>query len=278
MSGAVLPWPFNGAERLFRVAPPAVAADGSTTTEMTTGPWVTGQDGKPLRGALCVLFDVGVGSASLAARPDEALTATSTEISVDFCADPPSDGQTAVCRARPLHIGQSSGLAGGEVRSSDGDLLGIATQRQRFITARADRVCLPEVVVPEVERRSLPDILGAHVVPGPPVALRFPGSSDLRNSTGSVHGGVLLCGAEMAAAAADPRAELVTSSIRICYLRAVPAADDLEFVTREIRRGRTQSVIAVEVRDARGKPAVTSTVMRETRDRQGGNHGRLDLA
>jgi acyl-coenzyme A thioesterase PaaI-like protein len=93
-----------------------------------------------------------------------------------------------------------------------------------------------------------------------------------------VHGGVLLCGAEMAAAAADPRAELVTSSIRICYLRAVPAADDLEFVTREIRRGRTQSVIAVEVRDARGKPAVTSTVMRETRDRQGGNHGRLDLA
>jgi uncharacterized protein (TIGR00369 family) len=91
-------------------------------------------------------------------------------------------------------------------------------------------------------------------------------SRALCNDNGTVHGGILLCAAETAAAGLADRSQREwTSSLRINYLRPLPPDDEVTFTAEIVHRGRSIAVYQVTGRGSAGRPAV---VMMVTRTRQ----------
>jgi len=260
-AGIVLPAVFTGAERVFHMAPTELAADGATTTTMMTGPWMLDRAGVPVRGGLGVLIDVGVGSAVLAARPEPDSWGVTTEISVDFCTGPPADGSRVMATARPVQIGRRGGLGAGELRSEDGQLIAIGSQRQRYLARATPPPATPGPARPP-GGSTLPDLLGLEFRDHS--ALRLPGCPELGNVSGVLHGGVVLCCAEVAATSAVGQPGFTTSSVRVTYLRPVRLVGDIRFVPQVLNLSRSVATVQVRVTRPDGKLAAIATVVRES--------------
>lgn len=262
---APLPFFVGGAERAFRVDAGRRLADGRVEVTMRTGPWMVGPDGRPSLGGLGVLIDDTVGYAVVLDRP-AGHWATSQEIHVETVGTPPTDGSLLTGHATVTSRDTGSGLASGEIIDARGNLVAVITQRLRFIPGT------PGDPAPGSDRstdRPTEDgdvlaQLGAVTEDTPAGArLTVPLAASARNPMGTLHGGILLCGSELSGLRAlsdDEREALVTSSVKINYLRPGPVSGDIVFEAQRIHRGRSVGVAEVVTRTPEGKLCTRATV------------------
>ncbi|MDX6251989.1 MAG: hypothetical protein QOF10_5349 [Kribbellaceae bacterium] len=246
----------GGPERLFRidsVAPGRTSVTGS----MTTGPWSAGPDGQPCAGSLGVLVDNVLGYAIQARRPEHRWS-VSTEISIDFLADFPTDGSPLYAEGRVLQIDAIGGMASGQVIDSTGRVIAHCRQRGRFvpqspgITAATSNNHLPTV--------DTATIIGVPAGETPDLSLEV--TAELGNPLGNLHGGVSLCASELAGIAAlrSSNQALVTASIHVAYVRPAPVGTHLLFSPTVLHRGRTFALVQVVSTNETGKPCTIATI------------------
>jgi len=248
---------------------------GATRGEMASGPWMAGPDGSPSSAALGVLIDDTLGRAASARRPS-ALWPVTTELSVDYTAPPPSDGQVLRSTCSVVAVQPMGVLVSGAVRDAAGDTLAVTSLRSRFTPAVPKNVAdlfapdgsalapMPEVPdAPEPPyRESLIGMLGATLeVAGDTASLRVPGRDILTNASGVMHGGIALCAAQLAASPwLSPEDGMTLASVRICYLRALDIGGDTEFAARVVHGGRSFRLVEVVSYGPSGKPGTVATV------------------
>ncbi|WP_344112956.1 PaaI family thioesterase [Kribbella alba] len=246
----------GGPERLFRidsVAPGRTSVTGS----MTTGPWSAGPDGRPCAGSLGVLVDNVLGYAIQTRRPEHSWS-VSTEISIDFLADFPTDGSPLYAEGRVLQLDAIGGMASGQVIDSTGRVIAHSRQRGRFVTQS------PGVSAATSKHRLLAadtaTVIGIPACAMPDLPLEV--TAELGNPLGNLHGGVSLCASELAGIAAlrSSNQALVTASIHVAYVRPVPVGTHLVFSPSVLHRGRTFALAQVVSTNETGKPCTIATI------------------
>jgi uncharacterized protein (TIGR00369 family) len=246
---------------MFRVAP-ITAAAGIYRASMGTGSWTMGPDGQPCAGSAGVLADVALGYPVVAVG-GASRWAVSIELTVDFCAPLPQDGQPLRSESSVIALSPSGGLTQGRFTGADGSLVAVGKQRMRFTPADGDG--LPAVEPPggsPPEADALGQ-LGAALTRTPTGAtLVLPGSGTLVNPMGNLHGGIMFCASELAGHAAVQSGDypLTTASVTITYLRPGPATGPTVFEASTVYRGRTLAVAQVTSRNAAGKICTLATV------------------
>ena len=229
-----------GPESLFRVG--RVRAEGDVVRgSMPVGPWLAGPDGRPMLGSLGVLVDNVLGYAIIASRPPDHWS-VSTEISLDLLEPLPLDGSTVHASAHVIHADATGGFAVGEVIGDDGRLLATCRQRGRFVRSGPD----PQPIAFDLpgDVADLRRLLGAtRRTDGLDVEV----TRVLENPMHNLHGGITLSLTELAAAEAldDGGPPLVTGSIHVTYVRAVPGGTTLAVDARVEHRGRSLASIEV---------------------------------
>jgi uncharacterized protein (TIGR00369 family) len=254
--------PPGRAEALFGVGAARADAQG-VRLEMRTGDWMRGPDGAPCAGSLGVFLDDLLGNALLAGCP-AGYWPVSTELSADLGAPPPADGSLLTGRSQAVSLEPGGGLGQGTVTAGSGRAVASATARVRYLPAPRG---LPAPLSPGrdqvVVASSALELLGA--VAGCEAGraeLTVPGSADFENPMGNTHGGILLCAAEIAGSLAlqgDGR-PLRTASMRMIYVRPVPAGLPLRFTAQVLHRGRTLGTAQVTARAGGGKPCAHATI------------------
>lgn len=244
----------RGPEALFGIDQLTLSG-GASSGSMTSGSWVTGP------GDLAVLVDDVLGYAILARRPDRCWS-VSTEIGIDVIAPIPTDGQLLHARASLEHADERGGLAVGEVRTADGDLIARGRQRGRFVpgsplllgTGGHDPVLVDEPTGIAGRLLGVPSATQCFDLVVEPV---------LGNPLGNLHGGVSLAASELVASSVTTSADLpalTTASIHVTYVRPVPVGSVLRLEAEVVSRGRTLAVVRVVGRDERGKPCTVAHV------------------
>lgn len=264
-AGAEVPFLIGGPESAFRVAP--VSSHGEVYRgTMDTGSWVIGPDGLPSFGSLGVLIDDVLGYPVVHSRPADHW-ATSTEISVDFCAPVPADGSRLQAESRVVCLSASGGLAQARVLDATGAIIAVGKQRLRFIqgTPAALTAEGASQEAPAWGHREAPALeqLGAAIAPTSGGAiLTLPVGPAASNPMGTLHGGIMFCASEMAGHAAVQRAgfPLATASVSIAYLRPGPVVGQVTFEAVTLHRGRTLAVAQVVSRTAADKTCTFATV------------------
>ena len=260
---SVVTTPPGRPEALFRVG--AARPDGEgIREEMRTGPWLRGWDAAPCARSLGVFLDDLTGNALLAGRPAD-YWPVSTELSIDLSAPPPLDGSLLTGWSRAVSLDPGGGLGQGTVTNSLGRTVATATARARYLPAPRS---LPSPLAPVGEGElptagSTMDLLGATARrEAGMLVLTLPGSASFANPMGNTHGGVLLCAAEIAGSLALHAGDrpLRTSSIRMIYVRPVPAGGTVTFTAEVLHRGRTLGAAQVIARDAGGKTCAVTTI------------------
>ncbi len=220
------------AETRFRVQPPAHGDDG-TRVRMRTGPWLAGPGGVMTVGSLGVVVDDAIGSTILRARLGDQHSVTS-QLSLEILVPPPWPGPELTAHATLLGRDTVGGLAAATVFDGEGRVVAVATGYvpadilppggMRPPLPPADHGSLFETLdlapasagaIPEQASPAAGD--AASEAGGP--ALVLPSGPGMQNPHNTVHGGVLLCGSELAVALADPDGPPHTTSIRISFLR-----------------------------------------------------------
>ncbi|MGW0025355.1 PaaI family thioesterase [Rhodococcus sp. NPDC003383] len=251
----------TGAERLFRVAD-VTGDDTHGYTEMVTGPWLGDELGRPCRGTLGVVMDDVMGHLVSGMTP-EGFWAVSTEIHLDFVADPPTDGSVLRAESWVLGRGAQTGLAGGRVVDEQGRLIACGSTRLQTVPL-ADPPGAPAISLDDLDSRlgagSIIDLLGAEHAWGAS-GIEFGPSPMLANPMGNIHGGVLLCASEITGSAALPiDAGFRTTSIHISYLRPCPSDAPVTFAPKIVHRGRSLGIVEVSSRNTAGKTCTTATI------------------
>lgn len=262
--------PPGGPEALFRIGPPA-REDGVFRQTMVTGPWMLGADARPCTGSLAVLMDDVLGQPIVAARPD-GYWPVSTELSIDLTGRLPCDGTVLHGESSLVAGGLGGGLSQSLIVDDGGRTVATGTSRGRYLPIRPGTAASPPGAADAAETGTMaaaPDstmsLLGASIVDlDENAAIVIPGDPVFANPLGNVHGGILLCASEMAASLALRSAghPLETASIRVTYLRPVPAAGEVIFSTEVLYRGRTLGVAQVISRGESGKPCTVATITR----------------
>lgn len=267
------------AETRFRVQPPAHGDDG-TRVRMRTGPWLAGPGGVMTVGSLGVVVDDAIGSTILRARLGDQHSVTS-QLSLEIVVPPPWPGPELTAHATLLGRDTVGGLAAATVFDGEGRVVAVATGRCRYVPADilppggmrpplppADHGSLFETLdlapasagaIPEQASPAAGD--AASEACGP--ALVLPSGPGMQNPHNTVHGGVLLCGSELAVALADPDGPPHTTSIRISFLRPGDSNHPVTFTTRAVHRGRSLAVYEVSAGGPAGRPYTVATVIRE---------------
>ncbi|QNG38550.1 PaaI family thioesterase [Geodermatophilaceae bacterium NBWT11] len=231
---------------------------------MRTGRWTTTPDGSPCAGSLGVVVDDVLGSCVLMSRPAGSWS-VSTEITVELVADVPGDGAVLTVAGRVVGRDSSGGLARGEVRDGEGRSVAVATQRQRFVpgdpSAVAAAVPVP-AAADDPDRDALAAIGGRLHRHGEDGELVLPGSTDLANPAGNLHGGISLLASELVAGAVLGDPSFVTSSVHIVYLRPLSVSAETTFGSELVHRGRTLGMVRVVGRNAAGRVCTMATVTR----------------
>lgn len=297
------------AETRLRVG--SVSWDEGARVPMRTGPWMLGLDGEQTVAALGVMIDDAAGMEVHRHRPPGAGSVTA-ELSVDVVVPPPWPGPELIARARLLGAGEADGTARCEVTAATGQVVAVATGRFRFVAAVGVVPPGSEgEPIPPAEHRDILDVLGIadladalRLRPAADLALTaaarhtagshspdgsvsdtgagiantvarlvVPPSPTWGNDGGSVHGGVLFAGSELAAAAlahetveaagAEPgQAAEQTTSIRMNFLRPAVLAEPLMFTASTCHRGRAVAVYRVTSHGPAGKPYTIATITR----------------
>lgn len=251
----------TGAERLFRVAD-VTGDDTHGYTEMVTGPWLADKFGRACRGTLGVVMDDVMGHLVNGMTP-EGFWAVSTEIHLDFVADPPVDGSVLRAESWVLGRGSRTGLAGGRVVDAQGRLIACGSTRLQTVPLTdppGAPAVSPDDLDSRVRARSIVELLGAEHACGAS-GIEFGPSPTLANPMGNIHGGVLLCASEIAGSAALAiDADFRTTSIHISYLRPCPSDEPVTFAPKVVHRGRSLGIVEVSSRNAAGKTCTAATI------------------
>jgi uncharacterized protein (TIGR00369 family) len=192
-------------------------------------------------GSLGVLIDNVLGYAIIARRPPGHWS-VSTEISMDLLEPLPLDGSRLHASAQVVHADATGGFAVGEVLDDDGRLLAVCRQRGRFVRSGPDpdpvAFDLPEDVA------CLQHLLGAT---RRTTGLEVEVTGVLENPMHNLHGGITLSLADLAASHAldDGGPTLVTGSIHVTYVRAVPGGTTVSVDAEVQHRGRSLGSVEV---------------------------------
>ena len=236
--------PYGGPERLFGLHPVQAEQDGSRV-EMPSGPWLLGEGGAPAAGSLGVLLDVGLGQSVVSCCAENQFSVT-TEISIDLCAQVPVDGTSVRVESRLVSRDGAGGLAAGTVIDGNGRTIGIGSTWHRFsagvpLTGEGEQE--PEPSSP-TSAGSLSELLDVRSSPGGTVSL--PPADRFANPGGVLHGGILVCAADMAARSAVQSPDLHVAGIRLSYLR--PGIGTVTVVPSVRHAGRALAIVDVEAR------------------------------
>jgi acyl-coenzyme A thioesterase PaaI-like protein len=262
---------YSEPEALFRVGP-LLGEDDRADGKMLTGEWLRNAAGRPSRGSMFVLIDDVFGVAAMGHRPAERWAVT-TEISVDFLSDPPSDGRTLSANAAELADDANGSLSRGSVFDPRGALLATGTLRVRYTDALPKQLQdESHLMLPHFERESpgatgtVEDLLGARFEDDHRMVLAP--STLLSNSMGPLHGGILGCASELlgitVARHTDPG--FVTTSVRVAFVRPGPSETAVAFTAVKKHAGRTLQVIEVTSWNPAGKPCSIATVLAQVEE------------
>jgi uncharacterized protein (TIGR00369 family) len=239
-------------------------ADGATRLSMRIGDWTRGPDGKPSGAAIGVLVDDMLGFSSVPARPARTWP-VSTEISIDFVNDPPTGDGLVWAQGRLVAVRGMTALMSGTVSDEAGNLLAVASMRNRFIPSEPDLAAYGDGAGQPAapDHDSLFDLLDAAPSTGGDgtATLTVPPNPEFGNPLGVLHGGVALCASHLVGGLAlAPEGQLCVASIRIAYLRPISVSALMEFVATAVHRGSRFGVAEVVIHDMAGKPCVVATV------------------
>jgi len=262
----------GGSEWLFDIGV-TFEENGLAHGTMGAGPWVVGPDGAPNAAALGVLIDDTLTLAAVLRRPPSTWLVT-TEVSVDYVAPLPLDGQTITSRGEVVASDSGGALSTGTIQDASGRDLALMSLRSRYvggIPGVTDSVIPdgppPEApqkpVHPDPERKSLLSMLDASLEPDEDkVTLRMTGDPLLSNLRGTLHGGIALCASQLAASYYLPAEEgMSIASTRITYLRGLDlTGGPIEFTARPVHHGRSFRLIEVTSYSAPGKPATIAMI------------------
>jgi uncharacterized protein (TIGR00369 family) len=250
-----------GAEMLVRVRPGASTAERAGLT-VGAGPWLRDPVARYVRGALAVPLDDVTGHL-VASRAPTGRWPVSLGIRIDFLADPPVSGPPMEVTGELIAQDEFGGTTRGTVTDSDGRILALVVQRSHLVPI-AEPPAAQQFPAPP-DDMCVRDALG--IREQEPGTLVMPPTVFAANGMGNVHGGVLICGAELAAMSATGAAgETRTTSIDIAYIRPGDAAGTTTFRARVVHRGRSLAVVRVTAVNASNKPcAVATVVLQEVR-------------
>jgi uncharacterized protein (TIGR00369 family) len=255
----------GGPERAFRIGPLAMA-DGTVTSSMPLGPWLSGPAGGPPGSVLGVLVDDVLGCALMRERRP-GLWSVSSEISVDLCRPVPAGGGVLAAEGRLMYSDDSGGLASGSVVDDAGRLIAMCRQHGRWVSAQPDAPPAERPAPSESPGPSAPAVLTELLGVRPRAAdggarLTVAVTADLANPLGNLHGGITLWVSDLVAQAAFAAAggPTRTTSVHVAYPRPMPLGTTVRFEGQVIHRGRTFGVARVTVLNAAGKPCAVATV------------------
>ncbi|MEV0110049.1 acyl-CoA thioesterase domain-containing protein [Nocardia sp. NPDC050799] len=254
----------GGAEALVRVGPVTVTPTGAQLT-VESGPWLRDPVTGCSRGALGVPLDDVTGFLVAAAAPPGRWP-VSLGIRLDLLADPPLDGSPLTVRGELAGLDERGGTTRGTVTDARGGLLALVVQRSHLVTV--DEAPSGATPAPPPPDAGIPlrEALGFRAAE--PGVLELPPSVFTANGMGNVHGGILICGTEFAAASAlDAAGELRTTSIDITYVRPADAHGATTFRSRVLHRGRSLAVVQVTALNSANKPCAIATALLQDRMR-----------
>jgi uncharacterized protein (TIGR00369 family) len=129
-AGTGTPFLIGGPERMFRVSPVTTVGDVFHAS-MATGSWTAGPDGQPCAGSVGVLADVALGYPVVAVAAD-GRWAISIELTLDFCAPVPQNGQPLRSESTVVALSPSGGVTQARFTGADGTLVALGKQRMWF--------------------------------------------------------------------------------------------------------------------------------------------------
>ncbi|OAA19654.1 uncharacterized protein UG55_10878 [Frankia sp. EI5c] len=254
----------GGPQSIFRIHGYRPVPDG-TDLAMRVGPWLDGFGGMPAVGSLGVLVDDVLGRPVFLARPAGTHLVT-FELSLEVVAPPPWSGPELRAHGTVLDVDAARGLSRCEIRDGAGRLVATARAHLRFVAAgwAQPEQIRPTTLAAAAELSAL-DTLGPDVPDLGGRRFVVPARPEFGNGSGAVHGGILFCGCEQAAAADDPQGRLQTISVSIHYLRRAGLEAPVVYEVEPEHRGRSVAVYRVTARGAGGKPCAVATVARAAR-------------
>jgi len=233
----------------------AAAASGT----MHTGPWARGSDGGPCPGVLGVLADVVWGGAAVAGRP-AGMWAVTTELSLSFGAPVATDGTRLLATGAVAHLSGDSSFATGTVRTEDGEITASGAVHTRFVAGDASAHVLPAGMHTDADAPGFAEWLGLEFAPDG-LSATIPTGEAVSNPGGHLHGGVIFCISELAAAHAVSglNPDLRSSSLHTVFLRRAELGGRVRCETDIVYRGRTTATATVCCLRPDGKPCAFST-------------------
>jgi acyl-coenzyme A thioesterase PaaI-like protein len=235
---------YGGPERLFGVR--GLCWEGAEALgTMRMDGWRADAAGRGAEGVLGVLVDDVLGYAAVA-DPPAGHWSVSTDITLELL-DGWAEANTATARARIVEVNDGASTCVCRVTDEQGRLIAIASERGRYVPvdehALAPDQGEPRPVQGEHDASGILELVetGGTIV--------VPGTAALQNRLGSLHGGVSLCAAQIAARRALDRAGLESLSptaVRIVYPK--PARGSVELHATLRHAGRSFAVIDVEGR------------------------------
>jgi uncharacterized protein (TIGR00369 family) len=248
----------GGPEVMLRIGAVSVSADrGEARTE--AGPWLADPAAGVSRGALAVACDDVTGYLVAAGSPPGRWP-VSLGIRMDFLADPPLDGSSLHVTGELVGRDDRGAMTRGAVADATGRTIATVIQRSHLIDAPRTPGPHASPRILDVPDGPVRDQLG--LVETAPGALTMAPTLLSANGMGSVHGGILICAAELAAASGiRSDGDMRTTSVDITYVRPCDAAQTATFTTEVTHRGRSLSVVRVVAANQGGKPAAIATVV-----------------
>ncbi|MDH6285006.1 uncharacterized protein (TIGR00369 family) [Prescottella agglutinans] len=255
----------SGPEALFRITEPT-GDDSASAATMTTGQWLADSHGNPIRGSIGVLMDDTMGHL-ISGVTSGLQWAVSTEIHLDYAADPPTDGSTLRAEGELMAISPGSGQVRGQIRDESGRLIASGSTRLHVVavdTPPGAPVLDKKLLQDRLDARSLMQLVDAQWLLGEDetmTAIEFGPSPALANPMGNVHGGVLLCVSELAGTnALGADTHFRTTSINISYIRPCRADQPVIVTPTILHKGRNLGIVQVDSRNRDGKVCSSATV------------------
>lgn len=260
---------------------------GFVVAELRSGEDVTDAAGRLLPGMAAAAADSAFGAALYSLLPPSLVSQT-VELRLDALPGVTARSDRLVARGTAVHVGESTGLARGEILDGDGSLRAIGTCRcivrasepgEHVALRAADAAPRSSLDPPSAEPRLGPEVTSAADLEGfarsrlarrlgltvaevgeRAVVVRIPVSSDLTNIFGMVHGGAVSLFAEVAIAAAlhallPAGSGFAVLDFAINFLRPVPPDGVVEGEAEVVHSGRRFGVVRTQLRNPDGRIA-----------------------
>ncbi|MCG7632788.1 MULTISPECIES: PaaI family thioesterase [Gordonia] len=248
----------GGPEVMLRIGEVSVSGERSEA-HTEAGPWLADPATGVSRGALAVSCDDVTGYLVAAAGPRHRWP-VSLGIRMDFLADPPLDGSSLHVTGELVARDDRGAMTTGAVLDPSGRTIATIIQRSHLIDAPRTPGPRASARILEIPDGPVRQQLG--LVEVAPNVLSMAPTVLSANGMGSVHGGILVCASELAAASCVRAAgDMRTTSVDITYVRPCDAAETATFTSEVMHHGRSLSVVRVVAANRGAKPAAIATVV-----------------